>query len=408
MCDIYENAHLTISATSSPNCTVGMLDFSNNSDRQFHGTNAAGGRYSYIATPGFRAHPSFLTEVGERTKYWPLLDRAWAFQERMLSPRVLHFSRGELIWECQEETFCECGLMENHGKEKQYHEALRRCDGAQLESIWRELVYWYSRLSLTFQSDKLPALSGLAQRFQNLQPGAKYLAGVWDKSLIEDLMWLNPHSVRPFDRADQKSLCPWRAPSWSWAVMNDVVVFSTGSYYFPRTDREKKVSFLKTYITVISAHCILASSDPTGEVLGGSLEITGRIFKAKLFRNRDSIVTLSIRGSSATFPASGYSSLLYLDAGDDFSETLPGFPKDKKVFCLPLARIRRYHLEDTIAEVECGTVLVPTGQRLREYRRIGLAVLPSKRGKPEVLSKFWRKHLSCWENGGNNDTITIV
>jgi hypothetical protein len=32
--------------------------------------------------------------------HWPLLERAWAYQERLLSPRVLHFCQDELVWEC--------------------------------------------------------------------------------------------------------------------------------------------------------------------------------------------------------------------------------------------------------------------------------------------------------------------
>lgn len=28
--------------------------------------------------------------------------RAWALQERLLSSRTLHFSRGQLFWECNE------------------------------------------------------------------------------------------------------------------------------------------------------------------------------------------------------------------------------------------------------------------------------------------------------------------
>ncbi len=33
--------------------------------------------------------------------------RAWVLQERLLSPRVLHFDRDQLVWECNERTACE-------------------------------------------------------------------------------------------------------------------------------------------------------------------------------------------------------------------------------------------------------------------------------------------------------------
>jgi hypothetical protein len=38
----------------------------------------------------------------------PLLSRAWALQERVLSPRILHFGPMELFWECRNGIFCEC------------------------------------------------------------------------------------------------------------------------------------------------------------------------------------------------------------------------------------------------------------------------------------------------------------
>jgi hypothetical protein len=38
----------------------------------------------------------------------PLLSRAWVVQERLLSPRVLHFGAEQIFWECAEEPFaCE-------------------------------------------------------------------------------------------------------------------------------------------------------------------------------------------------------------------------------------------------------------------------------------------------------------
>ena len=41
----------------------------------------------------------------------PLLSCGWAFQERILSLRVLHFCKEELLWECREKIMCECGSL---------------------------------------------------------------------------------------------------------------------------------------------------------------------------------------------------------------------------------------------------------------------------------------------------------
>jgi hypothetical protein len=56
-----------------------------------------------------RVLPSFHSwesHVMERQS--PLLTRAWAYQERLVSPRFLHFTRHELLWECYRDAGCEC------------------------------------------------------------------------------------------------------------------------------------------------------------------------------------------------------------------------------------------------------------------------------------------------------------
>jgi hypothetical protein len=47
--------------------------------------------------------------TNERNMIFPLQSRGWAFQERLLSRRILHICRDELVWECREMSICECG-----------------------------------------------------------------------------------------------------------------------------------------------------------------------------------------------------------------------------------------------------------------------------------------------------------
>jgi hypothetical protein len=48
----------------------------------------------------------------------PLFKRGRVFQERLLSPRVLHFGRQELLWECAGLTTCECTFLEGVKKQQ--------------------------------------------------------------------------------------------------------------------------------------------------------------------------------------------------------------------------------------------------------------------------------------------------
>jgi hypothetical protein len=38
---------------------------------------------------------------------YPLLNRAWVYQDRFLSRRILHFTKIELTWECMETSTCQ-------------------------------------------------------------------------------------------------------------------------------------------------------------------------------------------------------------------------------------------------------------------------------------------------------------
>jgi hypothetical protein len=111
---------------------------------------------------------------------FPLLFRAWVYQERLLSTRVLHFGAQELSWECNQALICECGytnssqakgmsrdpksmlskLLENYV----FNTGLPR-----IQSLWRRIVSDYSALKLTKYSDRLHAIAGLAKSLGALQ-----------------------------------------------------------------------------------------------------------------------------------------------------------------------------------------------------------------------------------------------
>ena len=49
----------------------------------------------------------------------PLLKRGWVFQERLLSRRIIHYTKGKIIFECQtSKPRTECNEMETHDKVK--------------------------------------------------------------------------------------------------------------------------------------------------------------------------------------------------------------------------------------------------------------------------------------------------
>ena len=101
MRDYYKYSFGTIAATGASNPSEGL----------FFDQNAA-------FMPPFRALLSWegkekdvLVTAGEscleKLRIEPLNQRGWFLQERFLSPRILHFGRNHMSWECQTELSCE-------------------------------------------------------------------------------------------------------------------------------------------------------------------------------------------------------------------------------------------------------------------------------------------------------------
>jgi hypothetical protein len=161
---------------------------------------------------------------------FPLLSRAWVYQERLLSARVLHFGPQELSWECNQALICECGYTNSSqakGMSRDPKSMLSKLlqnyvfntGLPRIQSLWRRIVSDYSALKLTKYSDRLHAIAGLAKSLGHYRkpspPLPLYAYGIWTDSAIADLLWHTPQPGRPDKLA---------APSWSWAAVNTRVI----------------------------------------------------------------------------------------------------------------------------------------------------------------------------------------
>ncbi|KAF2101722.1 HET-domain-containing protein [Rhizodiscina lignyota] len=149
-----------------------------------------------------------------------LSTRAWALQERYLAPRTLHFGEGQTSYECQECFKTEDGYLDT----SKYFDIARKTERQddeeksryhRMATEWYEMVFQYSRRNMSRESDKLPAMSGLARLWQQLL-GEEYVAGLWKGDLIEGIAFQCFGGTHR--RPEQ-----WRAPSWSWASVDGIL-----------------------------------------------------------------------------------------------------------------------------------------------------------------------------------------
>ncbi|KAI6083359.1 heterokaryon incompatibility protein-domain-containing protein [Hypoxylon rubiginosum] len=218
--------------------------------------------------------------------------RGWTFQEFLLPPRVLHFGQFDITWRCQETHTCQCGAV-GSGRYL-WCEMLARaakpvpCDRNEALEWWATVVQYYQPRKLSHGSDKLRALSGLAQIYA-AETGDTYLAGLWKRSLIHDLCWFNKRNdgvswgrrgpVAVGNRAAKR-----RAPSWSWTSI-DTPDLVTSYFWSPGihalhpiapAGSQRHVCTVKNFI------CPPKTSDATGEVGECSIELEVKLISATI------------------------------------------------------------------------------------------------------------------------------
>jgi hypothetical protein len=144
MFEIYRNSTLTTAATASSSSDGGSFS-KTEENHMAHKIDGRTKKHESFTVFGRQQLPHRQFEAS------PLLTRGWVFQERLLSPRVLHFASQELMWECMEESWCECmeidGTVHVKPVSKYWYSpkishaaAFRRGPKLYVELQWRKIV----------------------------------------------------------------------------------------------------------------------------------------------------------------------------------------------------------------------------------------------------------------------------
>ncbi len=192
------------------------------------------GNESYIHQIRLHPHPS-ANEIRFRARIpqgWylamhaPWRKRGWILQERVLSRRIIYFSKSKLFWDCKliqgdEDGLQRFGFAPHRGPamESSNEPGVSGMEQGKSQQ-WEYLVEDYSSCDLTFGCDKANAIAGICERFT-----ARYALRI-DHGVLEDttgksLLW------RAKDR-DLKQYKDFKAPSWSWMRFEGPVTYSLG------------------------------------------------------------------------------------------------------------------------------------------------------------------------------------
>jgi hypothetical protein len=261
MCDYYENAYITISASSAEN---GTAPFLRERERYWWPE-----RFMFVCDDGTESEVMARRHQGSSMAQLledlgPLASRGWVWQENVLSSRILHYTQAELIWECKSEIqsedgakprgFYSMGLSQKllYAKKDPYY-------------TWHYLIESYSVRQLTFESDRLPAVSGVASRIHGIV-GSEYLAGLWKANMPMELCWSVDY-ISSLSSTTQLPPNSFIAPSWSWASVNGALSF---------VDRDPKTRF-DSLLTIVDVKCSVPGLNQYGEVTDGFLVLQGLV-----------------------------------------------------------------------------------------------------------------------------------
>ncbi|KAI1262721.1 HET-domain-containing protein [Xylariaceae sp. FL1019] len=372
MGNTYNRAYLTLAATKSRNGSEGLL--ARTPDFVVSGKTPMGEDYYLVFRPSIDHDPHY--KLDDRAAQYPLVTRAWALQERLLSLRMLHFGPHELWFQCATTHCCQCGLMGKAGSGMSMDEIYATClepisttGGKQIRArvthmrsgkFWRLLVANYTSLNLTFTNDRLPALGGLARRFAAIR-GTRYLAGILEDTLIDDLLWYAHGRLKP-------RLAGCGAPSWSWASVDAKVSYSRSvlTMALPVEYAANRTA----YSCVNKCVCLPAGLDEYGRIESGHLELTGPLLPVDFLLEKNHYV---LRFSDIELPTPRFLPDYYLEQ-EGPQQVLPG----SKVHCLRILR-------EASTTADMSLVLrAVTNTDNRLFERIGLLqLMPRPNGLPE-------------------------
>jgi len=352
----------------------------------------------------------------------PLNQRAWVLQERILSPRTVHFAQKQVFWQCRQQEACETfpdalpqwsspatALWSTWTNSTSFRKQLDELKShgqniappgtrANLYASWDKLLKTYTSCGLTRQEDKFVAISSLVKEMQSVT-GDEWLAGFWKTQIIKHFCWrVEWESIYLTGMMAQGERLPisrpscWRAPSWSWASTNLPVAFHQDTMYndlsYVSEIKEVEVTTLKSGQIEEGSSLLLRCFLHAGEF--------SRLEKSDLGRH-----TVVFRFNHGNYVRAGLCFDEYLDCPVE---------QLKKVYFAPTQQSFSGELRSRSVFSVVGLLLKSAGEENGVYERIGSfsVAVPSRSDLTFMWVAGHRAETEFEEFDGNRYTIRII
>lgn len=280
--------------------------------------------------------------------------RAWALQEHIMPKRTLYVTSKQLLWECGH-----CRLSEDNFPQLQgdwlypifdYRFAL---DATAIIEMWyKRVVEDYTRRQLTYEQDKLIAISALARATYSNRHIA-YVAGLWRDCIVPGLLWR-----RSGPGCKSKT---YSCPTWSWASQNSAVSYKYAAPFVNTSGPSESFPRLQ------DVSWATKPENPFGDVLFAYVDLDTTIALGSVLRDNT------------------FYELRYQEHDAEQTIILPG-PAQNGTLCADAT------MDDAdgggrnvvVANMgHCLLLLEPPNLDSEEYRRVGIAVIHAETSPDE-------------------------
>lgn len=382
MASVYSNAYLTIAATGQSSSLGGL--FFERPLKTFLRLPfmTPGGKGGHVLLSSLDKAKEVIKSYRTEMRSEPLAERAWAFQERVLARRVIHFASDQVSFECLEGSIYEDGLK----LPDRYHSVYLKnpaefiTDGDQVshrsrtgavqkpKDYWNALLWIYGSRKLTYPADKLPALAGITKVYSQLMDD-EYIAGIWRKSMVEGLCWQSLKCTAASG--------PYRAPSWSWASVDGIP--ATGF----RADPE-------CLATILDYRVDVDGDNPFGRVKSGWIKIEAPFVPLTLAENTGPMGHMLLKPEEG-----GEEVFAGFDTIDRLYSVSAGMVREMKLFALIMARVtvpkQKPNSEQSSQGVYQSLIVTPaetvesSAIPFREMKRVGMLLQSAETLKADEL-----------------------
>jgi hypothetical protein len=398
MGEVYQNTFCNIGATAANNSLRGLFFWRDPNFINPHQLKIEDEQFLLVWTDVWQ----MCVERGA------LNQRGWVTQERWLCPRMLHFADGQLYWECLTSAGCEATPlspaeeMRNDREPDGFKYDLGlvnwKCNddqpvskeaAIQLWDLWDNIIRYYSLTSLTFESDKFIALSGMARVLQR-ELRDSYIAGLWKTDFVMQLAWYTYWVPGGLEVWISKRPCQYVAPSWSWASINGTVLPG-----LRRDNQPIEEHHIELLATLVDYHLEYVTEDSFGAINTGFITLRGSLCEVSVTITtvfhpvKNETPSTSDLSSTQQFPyrhcemrftdmSHEDAHLVKLDIDDDRD----GSPE--MLMCLNLYVVVPHDGEDPVKHVHALLLRREVGEGLC-FSRVGLVDLSDYYGVPRLL-----------------------